>query len=210
MEAVDPDLIASARLLVNPGDSVWDIGANCGLFAFSAAYLAGTSGHILAVEPDTFLASLLKRSNDHNQPDTAHVSVLACAVSDVIDATNLNIASRGRSSNSLAQGRSQTGGFRTAQPTVVVTLDWLAEQYSAPDIIKIDVEGLEAQVLRGGMETIAHHQPTLYVEVGGGQQNDVSDLLSRLGYRMYDPANPTVPIDHPTYNTIARHPDKEG
>jgi FkbM family methyltransferase len=47
---------------VGPGNTVWDIGANLGLFGFAAAVAAGPSGRVLAVEPDTALAGLLRRS----------------------------------------------------------------------------------------------------------------------------------------------------
>src|SRR4030081_132617 len=48
---VDPMLYRMARELVTAGSIVWDVGANVGLFSFSAAALAGRSGWGLAVEP---------------------------------------------------------------------------------------------------------------------------------------------------------------
>jgi hypothetical protein len=53
-------------------------------------------------------------------------------------------------------------------------------------LIKIDVEGFEAQVVRGAAETIARHRPVLYVENDRreGQQALIS-LISGLGYRLY-------------------------
>ena len=145
-------LLDSARRFVRIGASVWDVGANCGLFTFAAAHLAGSGGYVLAVEPDTFLASLLNRSSAAATPDTADTDVLVCAVSDTVGVADLGIAARGRSANAIGVGRSQTGGFRGTQSTVTVTLDWLAERFRRPDVIKIDVEGHELRVLEGGSE----------------------------------------------------------
>src|SRR5437764_9039310 len=62
LSKTDPLLLRACRELVRPGDVVWDIGANVGLFSFAAAALAGPHGRVLAVEADTWLVDLLRRS----------------------------------------------------------------------------------------------------------------------------------------------------
>jgi hypothetical protein len=100
VELVDPTLLNLARELVKPGATVWDVGANLGLFSFAAAGLAGPGGRVFAVEPDMYLVGLLRRSarlkNDHAAP----VSVIPCAVSEEISLAVFNIAERARTPTS--------------------------------------------------------------------------------------------------------------
>src|SRR5882672_8676247 len=58
----EPALFELAEELVRPGDTVWDVGANVGLFAFAAAGRSGSAGRVLAIEPDVWLVSLILRS----------------------------------------------------------------------------------------------------------------------------------------------------
>ena len=81
MARVDPALVGLAAETVRRGDTVWDIGANMGVFSFAAAVAAGPSGRVLAVEPDNALVGLLRRSAAANHGH-APVDVLPAAVSD--------------------------------------------------------------------------------------------------------------------------------
>src|ERR1039458_10790336 len=63
LAGVDRHLLDMARELVKPGAVVWDVGANVGLFAFSAAAITGPSGLVVAIEPDVWLAHLMDRSS---------------------------------------------------------------------------------------------------------------------------------------------------
>lgn len=93
MSDVDPGLLRLAADEVKPGDAVWDVGANIGLFSFAAAAAAaaGPSGQVLAVEPDTALAGLLRRSAALNQAH-APVQVLPAAASAEVSVARFHIA----------------------------------------------------------------------------------------------------------------------
>jgi hypothetical protein len=55
MTAIDPELLGLIQEFVRPGDCVWDVGANVGLFSVAAARIAGRQGRVVAVEPDAWL-----------------------------------------------------------------------------------------------------------------------------------------------------------
>jgi hypothetical protein len=59
---ISPELFSLAEKLIRPGDVVWDVGANVGLFTFAAAAKTGPTGKVLAIEPDPWLGTLLRRS----------------------------------------------------------------------------------------------------------------------------------------------------
>lgn len=74
---------------------------------------------------------------------------------------------------------------KTIVPIETRTLD----SYNFPkiDFIKIDVEGWEEQVLRGGMDTILKYRPRMYIEIWAKQYDKISDILWReMGYTLQE------------------------
>jgi len=211
LNRVDPALLAAVDELVSTGDTVWDVGANCGLFAFAAARRAGENGRVLAIEPDAWLVNLLHRSAGQRGAGCARVDVLSAAASVQVGLAYLQIAERGRSSNHLdsTAGNSQAGGTRAAQSTLSLSLDWLLDIYPAPSVLKIDVEGFEIEVLKGGSRVLSLH-PKLHCEVGDRNTVEVTRILKSYGYSLFDaeaPRNRRKPLDRASYNTIALFDD---
>jgi FkbM family methyltransferase len=149
---VDPFLLSMVRQLVRPEMTVWDIGANVGLFSFAAASLGA---RVVAVEPDLWLASLIQRSAMLNK---LPVTVLPAAVADSEGISKLFLSDEGRSSNSLAG----SGSFQTV---VTVTLDWMRKYLDAPQLVKIDVEGFEYTALKGAANLLQSSRPQISCEV---------------------------------------------
>lgn len=190
IENVDPVLFRLVRELVTPGAKVWDIGANLGLFAFSAAAISGPAGFVLAIEPDLWLAQLLTRSADRfRKPETqaAPVSVLCAAVAENSRITQLQIAQRSRAANSLidAAGSPEAHGTRALQQTVTLSLDFLLDYFPAPSVLKIDVESAELSVLRGASRLLQKVRPVILCEVLPDNADAVTQVFKQNDYRMY-------------------------
>jgi FkbM family methyltransferase len=205
MAQVDPSLLRLAAETVRPGDKVWDIGANLGLFSFAAAVAAGPTGSVLAVEPDITMARLLRRSAALNRAH-APIDVLPVAVSDDLSVARFHIARRNRSTNYLdGFGTSQTGGVRTTELVPTFTLDWLADHFAAPDVIKIDVEEAEAVVLADSSRVLKLAS-TIICEVAARNSAAVRDMLNQYGYVLYDgdlPSAERVPVTEALPTTLA-------
>lgn len=190
MSAVDPVLYSMAEELVKPGSVVWDIGANVGLFAFSAAALARHSGFVLAIEPDLWLAQLLSRSAQNlanQEKDCSEVKVLCASISDANRIASLEIAERARASNHLSQvgGSSQAQGTRQTQLSVSLTLDFLLDHFPAPTVLKIDVETHEPSVLKGAERLLREARPTIWCEVSHENSIAVTELLHQAKYDLF-------------------------
>jgi FkbM family methyltransferase len=189
LSKVDPFLLSMVRELVRTGMNVWDIGANVGLFSFAAAALGARA---VAVEADTWLASLMHRSAQLNG---LPVTVLPAAVSDQIGVSRLHISERGKASNSL-------NGSGPAQTVIGITLDWMLDHFPAPEVLKIDVEGLEYAVLCGGRKVLAA-RPVILCEVTE-HFDEIRDLLRTAGYELYAArATDRQPLQRPSRDTLA-------
>lgn len=182
------DLFDFAREFVHAGSVVWDVGANVGLLSIAAAQRAGITGKVMAIEPDIWLAALLRKSEAMQPPTSARIRVIPAAVFDSSTIASFNVAKRGRASNflSVAAGSSQTGGVRETVSVLTITLDWLLEQGVGPNVLKIDVEGAECNVLKGAKTVLAEAQPVVLIEVYEKSADEVTELLIRNGYSLFD------------------------
>jgi FkbM family methyltransferase len=207
LDNIDPTLFRLADEYVHTGDTVWDIGANVGLFAFAAAHLAGAEGRVFAIEPDAWLVQLLRRSALIQPKSSAPVQVIPTAAARSCDLREFDVAVRSRSASSLAgYGSTQTGGIAERQTVLSVTLDWLAQRLPLPACIKIDVEGAELEVLAGSLALLKKAQPIIICEVCSEQSVDVTALLREHGYLVYDgeaSAGERNALDTATWTTVA-------
>ncbi|HEX3968730.1 MAG TPA: FkbM family methyltransferase [Edaphobacter sp.] len=203
------DLFDLARQFVQPGNTIWDIGANVGLFAIAAAQKAGPQGSIVAIEPDLWLASLLQRSAALQPPTAAGIHVMPVAVSKCVGIATLHIARRNRNSNHLSSipEHSQAGGTRGTHQVLTITLDWLLEQTehsTPPSLIKIDVEGAEIDLLHGAQNLLTNVRPILMCESQHRNRPEVTTILNQYRYKLYDwDADPRVEVQTAAFNTLA-------
>lgn len=195
---------------VKPGFVVWDVGANVGLFAFSAASRAQREGRVLCLEPDHWSVSLLKRSCAYNRGLAAPVDILPMAVSDALSIEWLNVPNRSRAATHLdlagGAGQDLVGGVREQHLVPTVTLDWVANYYPKPQIIKIDTDGAELRVLNGALSLLRECRPIIEIEVYERNADAVTEFLIKLGYVLYDyndGESGKRRVERAVYNTLA-------
>lgn len=200
----EPDLCAYAADFVRPGSTVWDVGANVGLFSVMASGLAGPTGTVVAIEPDAWLVRQLRRSAARVSHRAAPIEVLPCAIASRVGAARFTIGASSLATSHLESvvGSPQAGGSRRTESVPVLTLDVLLETLPPPSVVKIDVETAELEVLRGAHRLLMVHRPVLLVEVDVAQQREVADLLVDAGYALFD-GHSRAATDGCSWSTLA-------
>jgi FkbM family methyltransferase len=181
-------------LLTHERPVMLDIGASTGCFTLLAKYVPDLIVH--AVEPFPLAYGVL--SDNVRLNNLAHtVALLNFAMSDTLEIGLFHVAEP-----VTASGLSMLGGNPNQDrphhdiAVHVYTIDYLYEMNHTPQwtLIKIDVEGNELAVLRGGEKTIRTLRPALIVEASdinaaqyGYTPADIETLLREWGYAWTSP-----------------------
>ena len=177
------EMLAAIERWVNGGAIVWDIGANMGVFAFAAAIRAGTIGQVYAFEADVECASFITRSQRWKRSDEASVVVCPFALAQKSGTASFEVSAY-RSAASAIEGFGRFSSGGTIREVPAFAVDDLAPIFTAPTVMKIDVEGAENLVLHGAQKTIERHRPLLMVECSGGELGrETGEFFRSFGYR---------------------------
>lgn len=165
--------------VVRPGDVVMDIGANIGAHTLVMAQRVGPTGRVYAFEPQRVVFQTLCANMALNSISNA--VCMQVALGDEPGKVMVPAFNYAQTNN---YGGIEIDSFATGEPTPVITLDSL--ELSACRLMKIDVEGMELKVLKGGMQTIKRLKPILYVENDRLEKSDtLMQLIDSLDYDMY-------------------------
>ena len=174
---VEPEDTA-VRKILRSGQMALDIGANYGVFTKLFSEVVGAHGSVLAFEPVPETFRTLKAGVKRFQLD--NVRVINQAVSDHVGSASMTIPPNSDGAGDcLYQARIDTASS-SANAFEVRTLTIDSLQLTRVDFIKIDVEGHELEVLRGGRATIDEYHPALLVEVTS--RRTVEFICEEMGY----------------------------
>lgn len=171
------------------GGTVIDAGAYVGDHTCAYLEAVGSDGKVLAFEPNPEAFECL----EHNCPKALcldHGLGKKCALASFqLDAGNIG------GSTIAFKKRVCTGEI------IVRVSDIDHVELPTLDFIKIDVEGMEEDVLRGGLKNISLHHPVMLIEINqqalakhGSCRDRVFKLLDQLGYT-YDNVYPGQKIN---------------
>jgi FkbM family methyltransferase len=160
----DPAFELSRRLIA-PGDTVIDVGANLGFWVLGAALRAGPQGRVHAFEPVAANLERLRLNAAAN--GISWVQSHALALGDREGEVSFLPPASTHSGRGRVTDTEEGGTIRV--PATTLDAFCAAGALDAVHFVKVDVEGAELAVLRGGADLLARpHAPVVMFEVGDG------------------------------------------
>jgi FkbM family methyltransferase len=197
----EPEVQRALQEFVEPGQVVYDVGANIGFFTLLLARLVGPGGRVFAFEPMPENAVALRHNVALN--GLANVTVVQKAVSSESGTAQLLLSPHSAFHSLDLEGASKRDvlGPKSGEISVeTITLDeFVAEDpVRVPDLIKLDVEGAEVIALEGMRRVLESAQPLLLCELHG-THDGYRDFVDSMRYEAriidaesprHDPVNP--------------------
>jgi FkbM family methyltransferase len=213
----DPEQVEELDAFVRactPGMTLVDAGAHFGVFSLAALHFGGPDATAVAVDPAPSAVRMLR------------VEARLNGVADRLRIVRAAVASRDGRLELVDAGVPSAGYFvrpESGHPTrertsvAAVTIDSLCRRHALRAThLKLDVEGFEADALRGAAATLGGPAPPLvFVELhneivarNGGEPGGTLDLLERFGYEMRDaggrPLDRAAILRRPLIRIVAR------
>jgi FkbM family methyltransferase len=149
-----------------------DVGANVGDTVF--AFGKGENDRFIAIEPNTKFAQYLRRNHGMDP----RVKIIEALCSDSMNEASFSFGEHGGTATAIPD--------EMGSPCAVVTLDSLSQESTSdqvPNMVKIDTEGYDFQVMKGGKTLLKRFQPAILFECAyfdGVSDDFVADVLKTL------------------------------
>jgi len=170
----EPHIIDVLSKLLKEGNTFVDIGANVGVMTFFGAKVVGSSGKVIAIEPNPDNLQLLYAGIIKNK--FKQVRVLPFAASNKIDIFSLD----GGTSNTYLTVPEQGKDYVQS-----IKLDDVLKDLDSIDVVKIDIEGHEPYAIEGFRTLLNHHKPVVLTEFNPRCLKDVSELKPELFLKIF-------------------------
>jgi len=186
---LDPKITWICAQIAKEGDTVIDIGAHIGIVTLWLSSLAGKSGKVLAFEPNPELIKLLKETMEYNL--ISNVTIHPIALGAMRSSLELRVPKFYTGAASLIRNRELIDCDVFNVPVYTLSEIVTQENIKSIRLIKMDVEGYEADVLRGGREVLENIKPEAIIfeanDVYTGLVRDLPTfkLLSEYGYEFF-------------------------
>ncbi|TRU10390.1 MAG: FkbM family methyltransferase [Microcystis sp. Msp_OC_L_20101000_S702] len=175
------------RTQIRPDMTVIDVGANVGVYTFSAAQRVGETGKVIAIEPFKACVNCLQETSRINQ--LPWVKIYEAAASDHCGSAKLSLHNASEL-NEVISDNSPSSDSANTVTIQCLTLDSLieTENLTRVDWLKIDAEGHEIKVLQGAERLLTEFKPNIiYENIAGahGSNGAIMQYIQAKGYQVY-------------------------
>jgi FkbM family methyltransferase len=166
------------------GETVFDLGANCGLSVYYFSQCVGPAGKVYAFEPDPINYAVLLRNIERHK--LTNVVALQKAVSG--SSGKLEFYSEGTCGSTLASSSTRPT-IGTVEIVEVLSLADACSQFGVPSFIKMDIEGAEIDAIGGCTDFIREHPIQFAVDTDHWKNGEltsgpVEKLFEKAGYEV--------------------------
>lgn len=165
--------------VVTPGSFIVEVGANIGAHTVELSRLAGPDGEVHVFEPQRIVFQTLCANLALNQCTNVHAwqaAVGAEPATIMVPAPDPSIRANfgGVSIRNVSAG----------EPVQLITLD--SFDFPACHFLKVDVEGMEPEVVKGARKTIETYRPLMYLENDRDERSEeLLSLVLGMEYAVY-------------------------
>ena len=163
---------------INTSSIIADMGANIGNHSIVFSKLLQAK-KVYAFEPVAETFNVLK------------VNIELNALSETVTVENLAIGAKKNFGSIISSPPNNAGGteinYNEDGELIIITLDdyFIFDEKELPNVLKIDVEGFELEVLKGGYQTITIVKPTIFIEIWKSNYEEVNSYLERIKYKQH-------------------------
>ncbi len=182
--------------VVQPGMTVFDVGANCGIYSLAASRQVGGSWQFYSFEPNLREREKLVSNNLAlcENPGRGSVTIQVEAIGEYAGETQFFIPEAFKGAYSaIRRPEIQEKCQELNVPITTIDIFFTKQELSSIDVIKMDVEGIELNVLKGGQETLVSHQPFVFMEMSDRRTKvynykarELCDLLLEQAYTLFE------------------------
>jgi FkbM family methyltransferase len=172
------NLLATGKL--SPGATVFDLGAHQGVVAMIMSRIVGPSGRVIAVEGMRHNCDVAEENLRHNTITNVTVHHAVIAEQDgmirFFEGLNGSVSREG-----------------VGQMVEAITIDSLNQKYGPPDVVFIDIEGFEANALKGATKTL-QSTADWFVEVHAGCGLEEYGGSAEAILKVFDPERYSISV----------------
>ena len=176
--------------VVKQGQTVLDIGAHKAGYLYFFQKLVGSKGHVYAFEPQSALYQYISRLKSNFHWDNVNIEHLALSDSEgtVTLYIPVNKVKQDTSPGATIVGdKLNLNTMRTEQVKTEMLDAYCLRHKIQPAFLKIDVEGNELRIFKGGAATLQQYKPKILVEIearhiGQEKVRETLAFMESLGY----------------------------
>ena len=182
---------------LNDSRFILDIGGNIGQSAlriWNDRRSKGIDPRIASFEPFPTTRSRFEKNLTLNPESKDSITIYPIALGAEKAQVPMIIESPGNSGGNRMSSESEEDSSEVTSVELRTLDSWMTEEgWPRVDFIKVDVEGFEHEVIKGGMKILERFHPDLFIELDnntlsaqGSSSRQLIDALSGLGYEVED------------------------